>query len=287
MEKKSAHPNQETRPQYEYVYHWNRIVPIVGVIVAVAGAATWLWPSSTADQATPTAAVSTQEDSIPSNAGTANKIAAHPAQSALTTSTTASATKSATSASADKHIVVNLPTISAKKPTENPAKAAPSTTESAAAVATTTAQTNPKPAETANANRSAALKAINEAPAPAAGIRPGQIYIADKRLKDVTLQQIIDHDPLALERGSISVGKKKAVRVVFSANTGKPNEQVNYHWYLDGKLKASVATRSDHDAKSTSSKFVSYFAPGAWQVQVVDRQGKLLAASAFNAKRMD
>jgi hypothetical protein len=35
-----------------------------------------------------------------------------------------------------------------------------------------------------------------------------------------------------------------------------------------------------------SSKFISYDAPGAWQVQMTNAEGKVLAESAFAAKRI-
>lgn len=260
MEKTPALPAHEVRPEFEYVYHWHRIIPAVASLAIGAGAVLWFWPSAT------------------------------PGESAQASSTVATTQPAPLRA---KTVVVDLP-LQIHKPGETVSDAATSqpvasaqtaaSTQSVAATPGTVREVSGKMAPAIADN--AALKAINEAPAPSAGMKPGQVRVVDKALKDVTMHQVIDHDPMDLAKGAIGLTPKKAVKVVFSANVGKANEQVNYLWYLNGKLQAKVATRSSGDAASMASKFISYDTPGAWQVQMTNAAGKVLAESAFNARRI-
>lgn len=268
MDKKTAPAAQDIRPEFETVYHWNRIIPAVASLAIGVGAVLWLWPEATpknAPQQAATAPVETKKD--------------------------------ATTPAPNESVLVDLPlhlkkpeslvSSAAKTGSEKPSvatSAQPSSTETAAAQNTLLS----KPAAEANAPQSAntvALEAINEAPAPSAGIKAGQVKISSKYVKQASLSQVLDQDPLEIPKGTISLSKKKAVKVVFSADVAKANEQVNYIWYHDGKLQAKVATRTSPEAKAKSSKYISYDAPGQWQVQMTDVHGKVLAESAFSAKR--
>lgn len=264
MDKTPALPAQDVRPEFEYVYHWHRIIPAAASLAIGVGAVLWFWPSSLPNEKAQAVAAAQASAGAPLKAKSIvidlplqinkaddKKIETTPAQSV--------AVAPATSVPA------------AKEPVAPAVKQAP-----ASPIATT--PTEPQ--------KLAALKAINESPAPSAGMKAGQLKVVDGNVKNVALRQVIDHDPLDLNKGAIGLTKKKAVKVVFSANIGKPNQQVNYLWYLNGKLKAKVATRSNNDASSMSSKFISYDAPGAWQVQMTNAEGKVLAESAFAAKRI-
>lgn len=263
MDKTPALPAHDVRPEFEYVYHWHRIIPAAASLAIGVGAVLWFWPSS-----------------LPSEK----------AQAVAAAQATASAPLKA------KSIVIDLP-LQVSKPAEEKIDTAPVQPVAVASVTTPPAAKEPaspvvKQAAPPIANtptesqKLAALKAINASPAPSAGMKAGQLKVVDGNVKNVALRQVIDHDPLDLNKGAIGLTKKKAVKVVFSANVGKPNQQVNYLWYLNGKLKAKVATRSSGDASSMSSKFISYDAPGAWQVQMTNAEGKVLAESAFAAKRI-
>lgn len=251
MDKTPALPAHEVRPEFEYVYHWHRIIPAIASLAIGVGAVLWFWPSSTQDQGAPAVA------------------AAEPAK---------------VETRADQSVVVDLP-VQINKPV---AEAAPVSSEKPAQPAVPASDAKQETANQApqKAADVAALKAINEAPAPSAGMKPGQVLVVNKSLKDVSLRQVIDHEPLELNKGSIGLTKKKAVKVVFSAKVSQPGEQVNYLWYLNGKLQAKVATRSTPEATTLASKFISYDAPGAWQVQMTNADGKVLAESAFTAKRV-
>lgn len=251
MDKTPALPAQEVRPEFEYVYHWHRIIPAVASLAIGVGAVLWFWPSATPNTDKPVAAKTEPAKVKPQT---------------------------------NDSVVVDLP-VQINKPTAD-ATAAPVEKPAIQDGAPQSVANESVAQALAKISDVAALKAINEAPAPAAGMKPGQVMVANKLLKDVALRQVIDHDPIELNKGSIGLTKKKAVKVVFSANVGQSGEQINYLWYLNGKLQAKVATRSTPEAVSTSSKYISYDAPGAWQVQMTNVEGKVLAESAFNAKRV-
>lgn len=256
MDKTPALPTREVRPEFEYVYHWHRIIPAMASLAIGVGAVLWFWPSA-----------------IPGSAQPVAKSAA-PAK---------------TETQSDQSVVVNLPVQINK-----PAAETHSVVQSSAGPVI--APSGKEPQQTVNQaavkqvadkiQQVAALKAINDAPAPSAGMKPGQVLVVNKSVKDVALRQVIDHDPLDLNKGSIAISKKKAVKVVFSAKVDKPGEQINYLWYLNGKLQAKVATSSTPESTTMASKFISYDAPGAWQVQMTNADGKVLAESAFTAKRV-
>lgn len=249
MDKTPALPAHEIRPEFEYVYHWHRIIPAIASLAIGAGAVLWFWPSSV---------------SIDNNQTVASTVPAVELKA--------------------KSVVVDIP-LQLNKPAEQPAH--PQAADTLAASANKSVnQATSAAAMTAPAKANvAALKEINEAPAPSAGIKAGKVLTSDKTIQEAALRQIIDHDPLDIPSGVISLNKKKAVKVVFSASVGKPNEQINYLWYLNGKLQAKVATRSTPEARSMASKFISYDTPGEWQVQMTNADGKVLAESAFSAKR--
>jgi hypothetical protein len=256
MDKTPALPTREARPEFEYVYHWHRIIPAMASLAIGVGAVLWFWPSAIPGSDQPVAKMT-----APANTGT----------------------------KPDQSVVVNLP-VQINKPT---AEKQAVIQASSAPVAAPSGQEPPMPASQTAGNQVAdnnlhvaALKAVNEAPAPSAGMKPGQVLVVNKSVKDVALRQVIDHDPLELNKGSIGLSKKKAVKVVFSAKVDKPGEQVNYLWYLNGKLQAKVATSSTPESTTMASKFISYDAPGAWQVQMTNADGKVLAESAFTAKRI-
>lgn len=262
MDKTPALPAHEVRPQFEYVYHWHRIIPAMASLAIGVGAVLWFWPSTVSNDGSQTAQTLTEP--APSKPLKAESVVV------------------------DLPLQINKP---AEAPTKPTAAAAPQTAANTTATSPAGSSASAKPGTvdsvpSAQAQKLAALKAINEAPAPSAGMKPGQVLVVDKSVKNVALQQVIDHDPLELAKGSIGLTKKKAVKVVFSANVGKSNEQVNYLWYLNGKLQAKVATLSSAEATSQASKFISYDAPGAWQVQMINADGKVLAESAFTAKRV-
>lgn len=253
MDKKPAIPAHDTRPEFEYVYHWHRIIPAMASLAIGVGAVLWFWPSATTPQA---------------QRQTAAALTAPPSQPAPLTA---------------RSVVVDLPLPLGKREQSGAVdstlnKPAPEEVEAQA----------PKIAEAApvavpsNAN---ALKAINDAPAPSAGIKVGQVKVVNKSVKKAALNQILDQEPLEIPKGTISLSKKKAVKVVFSADVAAANEQINYLWYLNGKLQAKVATRSSPDARTLASKYISYDAPGQWQVQMTDVDGRVLAETAFAAKR--
>lgn len=251
MDKTPALPAHEVRPEFEYVYHWHRIIPAVASLAIGVGAVLWFWPSSIQDEGQPVAAQTAPAKVEPK---------------------------------ADQSVVVDLPVQINKPIAETAPPTSEKTAQPSAPVSDTKQETASQPQQ--KTPDVAALKAINEAPAPSAGMKPGQVLVVNKSLKDVALRQVIDHEPLELNKGSIGLTKKKAVKVVFSAKVGQPGEQVNYLWYLNGKLQAKVATRSTPEATTMASKFISYDAPGGWQVQMTNADGKVLAESAFTAKRI-
>lgn len=294
MDKTPAIPAHEIRPDFEYVYHWHRIIPAAASLAIGIGAVLWFWPTAlpsekvaAAKTAEPVAGGPLKAKSIVVDlpmqivAPIANAAPTKSGSSNATPATPASIKSSVAFGNADTHVAgANAKTVQLASPVKEANNAV------ANKEVTSTKTATPGTASASEPQTVAVLKAINDAPAPAAGMKPGQVKIADKGVKEASLRQVIDQDPLDLNKGAIGLTKTKAVKVVFSANVGKPNEQVNYLWYLDGKLKAKVATRSTADASTMASKFISYDAPGIWQVQMTNASGKVLAESAFSAKRI-
>lgn len=278
MDKTPAMPAHEIRPEFEYVYHWHRIIPAAASLAIGIGAVLWFWPTSlpsekamAIEEAAPVAGGPIKAKTVVVDLPLPTPAATSGADSTIVDSKKETPAQKTSVASSTTTVQLASPVKSA----------APALSENITAAATAASQ-----ASTAVTQKAAALKAINEAPAPAAGMKPGQVKVIDGSLKSVSLRQMIDHDPLDLNKGSIGLTKQKAVKVMFSANVGKPNQPINYLWYLDGKLKAKVSTRSAGDASTLSSKFISYDAPGLWQVQMTNAEGKVLAESAFSAKRI-
>lgn len=284
MEKTPALPAHEVRPQFEYVYHWHRIIPAMASLAIGVGAVLWFWPASQSTETADTSTISQTQVAQPLKARSVvvdlPLQISKPADSATNTTVSQNGSAGGVSVKSGAEKTVAEKNAAEKNSADKVVASTSNANVSAAGVsATATSNTSTTVAV------SAALKAINDAPAPSAGMKPGQIYVVDKSLKDVAIHQVLDQDPLQIDKGSISITQKKAVKVVFGANTGKPNEQINYLWYLNGKLQAKVATRSTPGATSSASKYISYDTPGAWQVQMTNANGKVLAESAFTAKR--
>lgn len=256
----------QVRPTFEYEYRWERIIPaaaalIIGVAVLVWGI--WSIFSGSASEPEPVAATTQQIVLPPPVASTAAPEVAH--------------TESVPPAAASIQPAAPTPTI-----TQAPA---PAVTNRPAAPVAAAAPRVTAPAPVVEAKPAATVsdaKTSLDAPAPAA-LKPGQISVVGGA-SHVQLQQVLDQEPLDLKKGSISIGQEKAVKVVFSAEINKPGETVHYRWYHNGKLVAKVRTKVSPEGTTRGSKFISYDTPGEWQVQMLNKNGKLLAETAFSAK---
>jgi len=249
-----------TRPQYEYEYRWERIIPALAALVMGGGLLFWgVWAlmddgeSEPAAQAVVAETPNTQQVTLPP-----------PVLEKAAPSTPVEPTPVMTAP-------VETPVIQQAR-TPAPA-AAPAPAAKPAPAARTEIPAKAEPAK----------NQTSTPPAPA-NLKPGQISVVDSSAKQVKIQQVLDQEPLPLNKGSISLGEEKAVKVVFSGEAGKPNEFVHYRWYHNGKLVAKVRNQVSPDGMTHSSKFISVDAPGEWQVQMLNKNGKVLAEGAFSAK---
>ena len=166
------------------------------------------------------------------------------------------------------------PAASAAAPTQSQAQAIASAHAPAPAAATSPSAA-PAPARPAADVRT---------PVPSAKFRQGQILRPGKMASAASLSQVLDQEPLPIERGAITVGKKKAVKIVFSAKLPAGSDSAHFFWFLDGKLQAHVNGSVSPEGETRASKYVSHDAPGQWQVVLTNAQGKVLAEGAFLAK---
>ncbi|HET8706263.1 MAG TPA: DUF2914 domain-containing protein [Pseudomonadales bacterium] len=253
----------QSRPAYEYEYRWERIIPVVAaLIIGIALLAWGIWAlfshseKPLAEPVAQTVTPDTQQITLPPPViGTASNPTAE-VKPAVVEPAPAPQMAPATAAVTASPVV------------------APAATNRAPAPATRTPA--PVVTETKKAE-------VDAAPEPAA-LKPGQISVAGQGATRVTLQQVLDQEPLDLKKGSIYVGQEKAVKVIFSAELGKPGDTVHYRWFHNGKLVAKVRTKVSPEGVTHSSKFISYDAPGEWQVQMLNKNGKLVAETAFSAK---
>lgn len=150
---------------------------------------------------------------------------------------------------------------------------------------TQTVASAPAPAAAAAATPPPARPAADvRTPVPSAKFRQGQILRPGKMASAASLSQVLDQEPLPIERGAITVGKKKAVKIVFSAKLPAGSDSAHFFWFLDGKLQAHVNGSVSPEGETRASKYVSHDAPGQWQVVLTNAQGKVLAEGAFLAK---
>lgn len=251
----------DSSEQVEYVYHWHRIIPaIIGLIMILLALYANL-PGDSLDSATSTVEV------VP--AATETQPTVTPAEEPAEPDSAATVAESG-----------NPP----------PSDAPPSVEEAAVPDATIQAPAASEArAASAAPNTSAAAEPSkqlqSEVPAPYAKLKPGQVKYSSKTIKNASLNQVLDQEPLNLNKGAIRLSEKKAVKVVFSGELSGGKQPVYYRWYHNGKLAAKVATQSSPEGKTAASKYVSYDVPGLWQVQVINSQGKVLAEAAFMAKR--
>ncbi len=252
----------DSSEQVEYVYHWHRIIPaIIGLIMILVALYANL-PGDSLDTATSTVAV------VP--AATETQPTATPAEEPAEPESAAGVAESG-----------NPP----------PSDAPPSAEEAVSPVATPQAPEASEARAASSAPKTSAptaepIKQLqSDVPAPYAKLKPGQVKYSSKTIKNASLNQVLDQEPLNLNKGAIRLSEKKAVKVVFSGELSGGKQPVYYRWYHNGKLAAKVATQSSPEGKTAASKYVSYDVPGLWQVQVINSQGKVLAEAAFMAKR--
>lgn len=243
-------------PSFQYVYHWERIIPAIALLLVGVGAvAWWLLASHSASQLTPPAPLAPKAEIAQATSPTTTQVISTPLAD-VKPQASPSVVAPAVSIQPEKPVVGTPASVVAKeiKPKE--------------------AQAPAKIQET---------KPSIQAAAPS-GIKPGQIRVSSDTVTHVSLMQVLDEEPVEIPKGSIFLSQNKAVKVIFAGSMGKPGDAVHYRWYHDGKEVAKIVTHVSPESTTHASKFISIDAPGEWQVQMLDKHGKVLAETAFLAK---
>jgi hypothetical protein len=266
----SQDQSADARQEYEYVYHWDRILgAVIALAVVVAGAA-WLFSGDS--DAGPTAGTTTgsngaaaQVTPLPSPIAPATPAGSEtpagvPAQTPAVTAADNQTTRPSTTGNA----------------VTSPSATSPTPTTVAAATSA---------GDAVRSNESQTEGAATGGIAASENLRQGEARVIAGDISEVSLKQVIDQELIAISKGLIDVGQRKAVRLVFSARFPSAGDPVSFSWFHEGRQVVTVKTRVSPEGVATGSKYVSFDTPGDWQVKLSDARGQLLAEAAVRARR--
>lgn len=113
---------------------------------------------------------------------------------------------------------------------------------------------------------------------------PAAVEVMSGNIKRARLTlSIQDREPGDPAPAVIALPQDDLARVFFFTEIeGQAGKTVIHRWYRDGRQQARVTIPIGSDSwRSYSSKFLNEDMTGEWEVKVFDRQGKVLARSAF------
>jgi hypothetical protein len=267
----SQDQSADARQEYEYVYHWDRIIGVGVAISILIGVLFWMFPGG--DEMSQTAATPSVTET---EAGDGKRVV--PLQkpvdgtgSTAVGATAASSNPEATAAQTGTASTGSLPGSDSSVVADGSAASLPDTSAANKPVA------DPSQANASN-TASAGVTASDD-------LRQGEVRVLSRSVSNAAINQVIDQELVAIPKGLIDVGKHKAVRLVFSAKLPTPGEPVNFSWFHEGRQVVTVKTRVSPEGTITGSKYVSFDTPGDWQVKLSDAKGNLLAEAAVRARR--
>jgi hypothetical protein len=267
----SQDQSADARQKYEYVYHWDRIIGVVVAVAILTAVLFWMVPGG--DETAQTA-----DSATVSNTGEGDSKRVVPLQTPVSAAGS-TATPGTSSPQVTGSVSVGTTGVTAHTPPGSDTKAL---ADNPAASGPTTS-----PADKTGADNSAPIAGDTTAAGVTASddLRQGEVRVLSRSISNAAINQVIDQELVAISKGLIEVGKRKAVRLVFSANLPTPGEAVNFSWFHEGRQVVTVKTRVSPEGTATGSKYVSFDTPGDWQVKLSDAKGNLLAEAAVKARR--
>jgi hypothetical protein len=265
----SQDQSADARQEYEYVYHWDRILGAVIALAVVVAGAVWLFSGDS--DAGPTAGTTTGSN------GAAAQVTPLPqpiASASPAGSETPAGVPAQTPAVTAADNQTTRPTTTGNGVTSPSASPAPATVAAATSAG-----------DAARGNESQTEGAAAGGIAASENLRQGEVRVIARDISEVSLKQVIDQELIAISKGLIDVGQRKAVRLVFSARFPSAGDPVSFSWFHEGRQVVTVKTRVSPEGVATGSKYVSFDTPGDWQVKLSDARGQLLAEAAVRARR--